>query len=197
MPLDNEFWSNEERELWSVLVSLFVDTVMDGVQGGVDILPPDIAILMDFDYVNQSAIDYAREYRYELIKGITQTTQKQVQTLISDWVQSGNPLKDLEAQLDPIFGKVRAQMIASTEVTRVFQESNARVWRSTGFVDVIEYQTSRDDRVCPICAPLDGKELPLNDKTDHPPKHVRCRCWTMPVVSVDKVIEQSRRLLGV
>lgn len=195
MPLDNDFWNNEAGELWNILVSVFVDTLMDGVQGGVDALPPDIAILLDFDVVNQAAIDYAKQYRYEWISGIVDTTRTQVQSLISDWILSGDPLPVLETQLEPLFGKIRAQMIASTEVTRIFAEANQRVWQSTGFISMMSYRTSVDDRVCPICSPLEDVEMPLNDNRA-PPRHPRCRCWLQPIVNVDAVLAQTERILN-
>jgi len=203
--LNNEFWQNEEKELWNVIASLFVDTLMDGVRGGIELLPPDIAILIDLDVVNQAAIDYARQYRYEWIGSITDTTRNQVQTLFSDWIETGRPLKALEAELAPVFGRARAQMIASTEVTRVFADANQAAWESTGFVGGKQWMTSRDDKVCPICAPLG--ELPpvalnnafpaaLGGGYRNPPAHTRCRCWIQPIVSVEAVLQQSRRRLG-
>ena len=84
-PLQPSFWDNEENALWSVLVSIFVETMMDGFQGGIDLLPPDIAVLIDFDVVNQAALDYARRYRYEWIKSITETTRTQVQPRAISW----------------------------------------------------------------------------------------------------------------
>jgi SPP1 gp7 family putative phage head morphogenesis protein len=195
-PLQPSFWENEANEFWSVLVSIFVDTMMDGIQEGVTALPADIAVLMDFDVVNQAALDYARQYRYDWIKSITDTTRGQVQQAIADWIQSGAPLPDLQATLTPIFGPVRAEMIAVTEVTRVYQEANVASWESTGFVDEVNYRTAKDDKVCPICSPLDGKTLPIKDTTDHPPKHVRCRCFTVPIVSIEAVNRQLERVLN-
>jgi len=194
-PLQPSFWDNEENELWNILVSVFTDTMMDGIQGGTDALPADIAILMDFDFVNQAAIDYARQYRYEWISQINDTTRTQVQTLIGDWIQSGAPLPTLEAQLAPIFGSVRAQMIASTEVTRVFAEANQQTWSSTGFVSQMTYRTAVDDRVCPICSPLEGKEMQLHDN-EAPPRHPRCRCWLTPILDVEAVLRQTEQILN-
>lgn len=195
-PLQPSFWENEANELWAVMIGVFVDTLMDGVIGGVNALPPDISILMDMDVVNEAAIAYARQYRYEWISKITETTRTQTQTLIADWIRSGQPLSALEAQLAPVFGSVRAQMIAVTEVTRVFQESNVMVFENTGFVSQVEYHTVRDERVCPLCSPLDGQQLPLRDKSKHPPRHVRCRCFTTPVLDVSAVLRQTERILN-
>ncbi len=194
-PLQPSFWDDEENRLWESIVGVFVEAMMDGIQGGIDALPPDIALLIDFDVVNQAAIDYARQYRYDWISKINDTTRRQVQTLIGDWVQSGQPLPSLEAQLAPIFGGVRAQMIASTEVTRIFASANQDVWRSSGMVSIMTYRTSKDDSVCPICSPLEGVEMPLRDQRQ-PPRHVRCRCWLTPVLDVEAVLRQAERFLN-
>ena len=203
MPLDDAFWNKEGEYLWSALVDVFVSTLMDGVQGGVEALPPEIQILMDFDVVNQAAVEYAREYRYNTIVGIIETKRKQVQTLIGNWIESGDPLNVLEAQLQPIFGSVSAEMIASTEVTRVFANANQQAWRATGFVGGKVWRTA-DDRVCPVCGPLHNQEVGLNNGFysvigggfPSPPAHPRCRCWLQPIVSVDLVMQDIDRILN-
>jgi hypothetical protein len=41
---------------------------------------------------------------------------------------------------------------------------------------------------CPICAPLNGKVIAINEAFDgmydSPPSHPRCRCWLTPVIEV-------------
>jgi SPP1 gp7 family putative phage head morphogenesis protein len=195
-PLDSQFWQDEEGELWAALIALYVNTLTAGMEGGIDALPPDLQPLVDVNEFNRHAAEYARQYRYELIKGINDTTREQVQTLMREWVLSNEPLSALEAKLKPIFGKVRAEMIAATEVTRIFQSANQMAWSSTGFVRQVKWQTSVDSRVCPICAPRHGTLLPLDDTSGHPPGHIRCRCWTLPVVDEDAVAEQIERILN-
>lgn len=183
---DSQFWDEEAAAFWSALLGLFVDTLMDGIRGGVDILPSEFSLLVDFDLVNENAVRMARDYRYEWVSKITDTTRTQVQDLVSGWIRSGAPLKDLEAQLSPIFGKVRAEMIAATEVTRVFAMANEAAWKSTGFISSYKWMTAQDDRVCPICSPRAMKEYKF-DSGEHPPAHVRCRCWEQPIVDVEAV----------
>lgn len=202
-PLQPSFWENEANELWAVMIGVFVDTLMDGIAGGVNALPSNVSILTDMDVVNQAAIAYARQYRYEWISKITETTRTQTQALISEWIQSGQPLSSLETQLAPVFGSVRAQMIASTEVTRVFAEANQSAWDSTGMISGKVWMTSKDDLVCPICKPMSGVEVGLKNSFPNalgggyknPPAHPRCRCWLQPILDVNLVIEQSRKLL--
>jgi SPP1 gp7 family putative phage head morphogenesis protein len=193
---DSQFWQSEEAALWESLSGLYLSALFAGMEGGVDILPPELQTLVNFDALNHDALDFASKYRYELISKINETTRTQVQEAITKWISSGDPLSVLENQLAPIFGKVRAQMIAVTEVTRVFAEGNISAWNSTGFVDSFSWETARDERVCPICTPRAGQIYKLTDSSNKPPGHVRCRCWIRPVVNVDLVNKQVERILN-
>jgi SPP1 gp7 family putative phage head morphogenesis protein len=141
-------------------------------------------------------MQFARDYKYNLIKGINETTRKQTQKAVTDWIQSGSPLDALETALEPIYGQVRSQMIAQTETTRVFQEGNTDAWQSTGLVEQMRYNTVVDDAVCPICSPLDGQVFDLDDAEHSPPLHVNCRCFTTPVVSEEALANKLDEILS-
>ena len=179
---DQSFWEAEESALWEDLAEIIIGALLAGVEGGASLLPANARVLVDFDLVNESVINYAKTYRYELIKGITDTTRKQVQQLVSDWVASGAPLSVLDTQLTPIFGEVRASMIAATETTRVYAEGNSEAWESTGMVSTWTWMTAQDDLVCPICGELDGQVFDLADIDARPPGHINCRCWEQPIL---------------
>lgn len=186
---EQSFWDEEESALWEDLAEIIIGALLAGVEGGAQLLPANARVLVDFDMVNTSVINYAKTYRYELIKGITDTTRKQVQQLVSDWAGSGAPLGVLETQLGPIFGDSRAERIASTEATRIFSEGNREAFESTGMVDEVEIQTAEDDIVCEICGPLAGTHIGVEDHDAFPPFHVSCRCWTIPVLSEERFQE--------
>jgi len=195
-PFSSEFWDDEEDYMWEALSALYLSILFAGMNSGVTALPPELQTLVDFDVLNTNALRLAKEYRYELIKGITDTTRKQVQDAMSDWIRSGDPLKVLEDALTPIFGEVRANMISATEVTRIYAKANASAFESTGFVNMVKWMTNQDDRVCPICAPLDGQHFDPADINALPPAHVNCRCWIQPVVDVDAVKREAERILN-
>lgn len=204
-PFEPGYWDTEIAELWSELVPPFVDALNDGIQGGVGALPEGVSILMDYDLVNQAALEYTKAYRLQWISKIVETTRKQTTQILTDWLQSGAPLDDLVAELSPIFGQARAEMIASTEVTRIFAEANMMAWESVGYVSGKKWVTTRDDRVCPICQPMDGSVAATGNSFyspsggggfPSPPAHVRCRCWLQPIVDIRAVEEQRRRRLG-
>ena len=175
-----DFWADEDALLWEALSPVVLDALMGGSVTAASLLPEGLDALIDWDGFNQAAIDFAQEYRFEWIKGITDTTREQTQQVMADWIASGDPLSVLEAQIEAIYGEARAASISATEITRLFQEGNELAWQSTGLVEKAIWMTVQDERVCPICEPMDGVEIDLGSG---PPAHSNCRCFTQPVVS--------------
>jgi SPP1 gp7 family putative phage head morphogenesis protein len=193
---DNEYWNEEADSLWEELAEVILGALLYGVTSGVDTLPPSTQTLVKFDDINSALIDYANRYNYSWIRDITETTRKQVQRLVSDWVASGSPLSVLEAQLEPLFGERRAEQIAITETTRIVAEGNTETWRSTGLVEQVRFNTVEDDRVCEFCSPLDGQVFDVDDYGHKPPIHVGCRCFETPVLSEEAFERQLERIYG-
>lgn len=140
----------------------------------------------DWTLANQHAAEWAEREVGQLISNINTTTQRRVQTAVSEWTSNGDPLSKLRDELAPIFGDKRADLIASTEVTRAYAEGNRIAYRDSGVVEQIEWRTAADELVCPICGPLAGKRDVLDGDfggVGIPPAHPRCRCWIVPVVA--------------
>jgi len=165
----------------------------------------------DWTLANQAAADWADRYTVQLFDEISATTQRRIQTAVSEWVENGEPLSQLRRELEHTFDRKRAQLIASTEVTRAYSEANRIAYRESGVVSAIQWRTSNDERVCPICGPLGGvtfvdgvaqpvsqgqqKDVGQRSSLDGvfthpgtgatysaPPAHPRCRCWIVPIV---------------
>lgn len=163
---------------------------------------------VSFDLVNDKAQAWASKYSYELVSGLTQTTQAQLQATISNWIASGAPMPDLVASLKDIFGNpVRAELVGSTEVTRIYQQANEASWKQAnqeldaGIVGG-SWNTASDELVCETCAPLNGATRSLDsDGYLHPetgellimPAHPKCRCWERPILSKRNNAEGRRR----
>lgn len=176
-----------EGDLWDDLSSLLLDIYLSGIDGGVKALPVNIRVLTDWDRINTKALEWAKQYRYTWVSKITETTRTQTQKAVSDWIASGAPLDTLERALEPIYGSVRAQMIAQTETTRVYAQANREAWESTDVVEEVVWQAANDELVCPVCGELNGTHLGIGDADSYPPAHVNCRCYILPVVSEDAV----------
>lgn len=148
-------------------------------------LMEETGIVLDVAMVSEEAIRWARDYSYELVRGLDATTRKLLQEAVSTYASTpGMTIGDLDRILEPAFGPVRAEMIATTEVTRAYAEATNEhqrmVERETGIRMRRVWETLNDDLVCPICGPLNGK--PEEDWAvmfpGGPPAHPRCRCST-------------------
>jgi SPP1 gp7 family putative phage head morphogenesis protein len=189
------FWDNEDRLFWLFISEEYAKLISNGVAGGIDGLPPQVRALVNWDLINKDVLRYSREYRYGDIKNIDDTTREFVQEAVTDWIQSGDPLDELVRMLKPKFDKVRAEMIASTEVTRLYAEGNRIAWEASGTVRQVRWQTAMDDLRCEICKEKQGQVFDLTDTRNHPPAHPRCRCWIQPISDIDLIGEQFAEIL--
>ena len=143
-------------------------------------------LTVDWELANAGAAEWARLYGSNLVNNITGTTLSRLQNEIAGFIENGENMGQLTARLEPLFGPERADLIASTEVTRAFAEGNMTAWRESGIIQRREWRTSNDEIVCLICGPLNGKitglDEPFPGGVDSPPAHPRCRCWLVPVV---------------
>ena len=149
-------------------------------------------LTVDWELANTTAAEWARLYGAELVNNITGTTLTRLQTEIASFIANAETMPELIARLEPLFGQVRAELIASTEVTRAFAEGNLAAWRESGVTEGKEWRTNNDEIVaqCPICFPMNGVVAKLDEPFQHPtrgplegpPAHPRCRCWIVPVV---------------
>jgi SPP1 gp7 family putative phage head morphogenesis protein len=189
-PLTANFWLTEAALLYGLVFDIVDEAAEQGAlsaaQGVIQQLLNVGLPEVDFDLLNAAAHDYARGHTFALVSQITETSQGQLQAAFTEWIASGEPLPALTERLTPMFGPVRADMIASTEITRVYAQSNILGWQQVG-VDAQRWQTAVDDLVCPQCGPLHLQEFPLGDEGRTPPLHVRCRCWLQPIVRVPEV----------
>jgi hypothetical protein len=141
-----------------------------------------VGVGLEVGTVNLAALEWARTYTYDLVRGLTDTTRKTVAEATSAFLGTpGMDRADLEKMLAPAFGNTRASAIAVTEVTRA--SSRAAIQTQTelaglGLSMTRIWYTLLDERVCPVCGPLHGKtetewavQYPAG-----PPAHPGCRC---------------------
>ena len=206
---DKKMWDAFEKDYVQLMLPTFEKAMEEAVLLAIADLP--FAIGAEWELVNAAAAKWARKYTYDLISGINDTTKQQLQAGINNWIEAGETFPDLVARVQKIYASpVRAEMIAATEITRVFAEANTRAWKESGVVRGRRWTTANDERVCPICAPLGGLEVieevsqptspeeqmergviaTLGDPAKHPttgigyeiPAHPGCRCWWTPIL---------------
>lgn len=150
-----------------------------------------------FDRTDPKAVKWIEEHGGDLINGITDETRSQVQALVEQAFTEGVEVSDLAEQISGVIGgdDARAELIARTETMAASNEGQQEAWSQAvddGLLTGNEKQewiTTPDDRLCPICAPLDGEQVGLNEyfdvdgeQLDGPPAHPNCRCTVGLVV---------------
>lgn len=174
--LDEAFWSDIQARYEEVLLPTLENIYIDSAEqmAGADGIPP-----ADYALVNEAAAAWARQYTFELVRGINDTSRQYLQRTINDFFQTGMNMRALQERIARQFGTVRASRIAVTEVTRAAVEGERAIvaqLAQSGIQMAAVWQTSNDDIVCRICSPLNG--LRQGDGWVYPPPaHVGCRCW--------------------
>lgn len=167
------FWEEVQGELRGAFVPVLSEIYLDAAER----LVGEIPIGVDWGLINERAANWARQYGFDLVRGITETSRRGTQSAIAAFFERGQTRADLEAALARIYGPVRAEAIAVTEVTRAAAEGEQAIALEIGGMGVQMvpvWQTNNDELVCPICGPRHDKEI---TNGEYPPAHPRCRCW--------------------
>ena len=147
---------------------------------------------------------YVENNWYLVDKEITDTTRRRLRRALIEWVEEPTTFPHLVQRFTQIVNDpARAEVIAATEVTRAFAEGTHRCYIQAG-VRAMRWYTAQDERVCPICGPLHGTIVGINDMFSNalpasqqiaradlsfarPPAHSRCRCGIGAVIDDDLV----------
>ena len=182
-----EIWAEIQRRFSGALLpeleQLFIDQAMR--------LMDEVRVGIDFDLINTRAQTWARNYTYELVKGINDNSRASLQQYVSNFFEQGVTKGDLEAQIARLYGPVRGEMIAVTEVTRASVQGELAYGEELtklGLALVPIWQTRNDGIVCPLCEPNNGQRQG-DGWTYPPPIHVKDRCFlTYEVISPTKAL---------
>jgi len=174
-----------EQKLRDALSRALLDGVDLGISVGVQQLE-NVGFGFDWTLAHIPARDWAIAYTDQVLEQIAQVTARGVGQSIGRWLENGEPLQSLIDDLQPYFGPDRAARIAATEVTRAVAEGSEAAYKESGVVQEMEWASSMDERVCPVCEGLTGKRRkfgePFSVGIAKPPAHVNCRCWVRPVI---------------
>lgn len=120
------------------------------------------------------------------LKGITQAmAQKIMRELVDGFIRGDSPRK-IAANIDKVvtsLGRARANAIARTEIVRAFVEGQLDAMEALGVKEVnvmVEWSTAGDNKVCPLCANMEGVVLTIDEARGLIPRHPNCRCAFMP-----------------
>lgn len=137
-------------------------------------------------HADRLGLIYSRVYT-DLV-GITEVMDTQISRILARGIGEGrNPndiARDIMKQVDGI-GRTRARTLARTEVISAHAEASLNAYKEAGLEGVqvqAEWSTAGDDRVCPECEEMEGRQFAIDDAHGLIPLHPNCRCAFIPVV---------------
>ena len=174
--LTEEFWRGATGKM---LTAVRPELETLALQAGEQMIASGVGIA--WDLVAEQAAVWATEHAGQMIAKITETTRRQVGRSVERYFREGGTTTgDLQRSLGPWFSPARAESIAVTEVTTAAAEGGrvaAQVARDAGYHMEPVWHTNRDEVVCTICGPNDGKRRSEGWTVAQVPAHPRCRCW--------------------
>lgn len=172
--IPDAYWQNGWRDIQKDVEPALLDIFLQQAEG----LMAEIGIGVNWDMVNTTASQWSRQHTEGILQQLFTTRYEHLNTTIPRFYEEGWNLGQLRAELETWYSPVRAEMIAVTETTRAAVEGERALvealQKESGIAMVPIWQTSNDERVCPICGPRHDK--PITDGI-YPPRHPRCRCW--------------------
>ena len=121
---DAVFWEAETTQFRQSFLRRLLKVITSLVDFAIDDLMAQVGGGADWAAVNAEAAEWARRYSGKMITDVTETTRRSVREAVASWIESGGELEDLTEALEPMFGERRANLIATTEVTRAYDEAN-------------------------------------------------------------------------
>lgn len=117
------------------------------------------------------------------VRGLPAEALEQIKRAVLTGLAAGDRWEqiagDVAARVD--VSESRAALIARDQVGKFYSSLNRTRQQNLGITHFV-WRTDADERVCPICAPLDGKRFTWKDAPGGGPGHVHpnCRCTPDP-----------------
>ena len=179
----DEFWEDEE------FIANMGRILATGSASGINIFAEAIDLQIDYTLVNEAAAQWALEFAGTEVKLINDSTLKVLRSVLSDFVETpGMTIGDIVKRLP--YKDSRSLLIAISETTDIYGEAalKAGLQLQTEYPDVLvikHWYTNMDDKVCPICAPMEGQEVPVGEpfiggdgeQYERPKAHIGGMCW--------------------
>jgi len=169
-----------------------------------------LLIGVDFDIDNPRVSAFIQNRKFRFAFDTNATTQKALRAAFQASILEGEGIPQMTTRVNEVFGfakKHRAERIARDQIIRASNFAAEQSYMQSGVVAKKEWIVSKDDRLCPYCEPMAGKEVVLGmvyfqrgevlpnadfpnqslnlDYEDifHPPLHPQCRCTLSPVLA--------------
>lgn len=180
--LDAGYWADITRELETAIRPILEDVFEASAQEQMQALfSAKASANFELGDILADAAAWAQQYTADLVARLTNTTQRTLTEKLARLAGAVVTIAALGKLLESVFGPVRAESIAVTEVTTSItagQEGVVSILEASGIaVKEPTWITARDDLVCLICRPRHGKPRGSNwFKGEEPPAHPWCRC---------------------
>ncbi|GAF87452.1 unnamed protein product, partial [marine sediment metagenome] len=122
---------------------------------------------------------YARSFAE--LEGISAGMSQQIGRILADGLANGKGIRTIAREMsNAISGitKQRALTLARTEIVGAHAEGTLDAFEELGIEKVkvlAEWSTAGDDRVCPLCEPLEGSVMTIKQARGLIPRHPNCR----------------------
>jgi hypothetical protein len=137
---------------------------------------------------NKPAADWAKKHTGEAYPNFSRKQKKCLQDAVVSFYVDGLNLGQAAKLLEKEFSKESSTVLIGTEITRASAygeiEQAREIQKGSSTIKMLkEWQTENDDFVCPRCASLKGKRVPIEGYFDDekkifaPPCEAGCRCW--------------------
>jgi len=137
---------------------------------------------VDFKPIDDAAFKWAQQHSMELVTQINQTTMNDLQYALARGLEANEDIGDIAKRIRDVFDradKYRSFLIARTETTNAANLGTIAAYKQVG-IKTKQWLTGQDERVCPLCGPLDGKIVGIDDEFEPgifaPSRHPNCRC---------------------
>lgn len=157
-----------------------------------------------FDLTTQSVLDFLNKKGLEFCKSVNQTTRDLILDQLAEGYKLGEDTATLSKRVKSVYDEAsdsRAKMVARTEVLRANNFATIESYKQSGVVKKKEWLTAFDERTCPECEALDGKQVGLEvtfksslGAVQEPPLHPQCRCTTIPVMEEKGNTKYERKI---
>lgn len=147
-----------------------------------------------FNLKNKDVLRILSDSEQVMVSSVDDTTRRYLAMRISEGREAFLTVDEIAKNIAdelPEITKTRAEVIALTETARAISTVQLETFKRNGIREK-EWATARDERVCPVCGPLHGKVIKIDDYFESgefvegaPPIHPRCRCDILEIIPDD------------
>jgi len=127
------------------------------------------------------------------LENVTAEMDKELTRILTDGMASGRGPREMAREMDKAIGTLergRASAIARTETIHAHAEGQLDAFNLLGVDEVgvmAEWSTAADALVCPMCEPMEGVILSVDEARGLIPRHPNCRCMWIPAAVGEEV----------